>query len=183
MVCNANNDNHQYNNEIFMENYNENDNDIIDDIENDENVDDDQLQIVNHKTYIGMPIYESLGILLGSRIMPSTYFKYENQHICEYLTEASCSENVSQRSYPDIMQLEIETITTASGLQCDIYKVIIKTHWLKIVQRRWKKVMEKRMMTIRGRGSHMNRRFMEITGTHLPALANLPGLRGCLNDL
>jgi hypothetical protein len=155
--------------------------DIIENIEMEEEL--RETDLMNHATYIGMPIYENLGILLGSRITPRTYFKYENKHVCKYLDYASCSENVSTRPYPDIMRLEITKINYSSNLECEVYSVIIKTHWIKIVQRRWKKIMAEQHRIKMGRGSLANLRFFEMNGKHLPKYAMLPRLRGCLRDL
>ena len=155
--------------------------DIIENIEMEEEL--RETDLMNHATYIGMPIYENFGILLGSRITPRTYFKYENKHVCKYLDYASCSENVSTRPYPDIMRLEITKINYSSNLECEVYSVIIKTHWIKIVQRRWKKIMAEQHRITMGRGSLANLRFFEMNGKHLPKYAVLPRLRGCLRDL
>jgi len=157
------------------------DDDIIENIEMEEEL--RETDLVNHATYIGMPIYENLGILLGSRICAKTYFKYKNKHVCKYLDYASCSENVSTRLYPDIIKLEIAKIQCSGNLECDVYRILIKTHWIKIIQRRWKKIMTEQHRIIMGRGSLANLRFFELNGKHLPKYAVLPRLRGCLKDL
>ena len=142
-----------------------------------------ETELANHTTYIGMPIYEKLGILLGSRITSRTYFKHDNKHVCKYLDYASCSENVSTRSYPDIMKLEITKTQYSGNLECEVYHVLIKTHWIKIVQRRWKKIIAEQKLITMGRGSLANLRFFEMNGKHLPKYSVLPRLRGCLCDL
>lgn len=154
---------------------------IIENIEMEEEL--RETDLANHATYIGMPIYEKLGILLGSRITPRTYFKYENKHVCKYLDYASCSENVSTKPYPDIMKLEITKTHYSGNLECEVYSVLIKTHWIKIIQRRWKKILTEQHRITMGRGSLANMRFFEMNGRHLPKYAVLPRLRGCLNDL
>jgi len=154
---------------------------IIENIEMEEEL--RETELANHATYIGMPIYEKLGILLGSRITPRTYFKYENKHVCGYLDYASCSENVSTRPYPDIMKLEITKTQYSGNLECEVYHVLIKTHWIKIIQRRWKKIISEQYRITMGRGSLANLRFFEMNGRHLPKYAVLPRLRGCLKDL
>ena len=154
---------------------------IIENIEMEEEL--RETDLANHATYIGMPIYEKLGILLGSRITPRTYFKYENKHVCKYLDYASCSENVSTKPYPDIMKLEITKTHYSGNLECEVYSVLIKTHWIKIIQRRWKKILKEQHRITMGRGSLANMRFFEMNGRHLPKYAVLPRLRGCLNDL
>jgi hypothetical protein len=70
-------------------------------------------------------------------------------------------------------------------LQLDIkpdgeYCAIIKTFWLRIVQRAWKKQFSKRQTVIRSRGNIAAQRHFEITGTYPRELRNIPGLRGLL---
>ena len=71
----------------------------------------------------------------------------------------------------------------SENLECEVYSVLIKTHWIKIVQRRWKKIMAEQNTITMGRGSLANLRFFEMNGRHLPKYAVLPRLRGCLKDL
>jgi hypothetical protein len=168
-------------NEAETDSDSDSDDDIIENIEMEEEL--RETELANHATYIGMPIYEKLGILLGSRITPRTYFKYENKHVCKYLDYASCSENVSTKPYPEIMKLEITKTHYSGNLECEVYSVLIKTHWIKIIQRRWKKILEEQNRITMGRGSIANLRFFEMNGRHLPKYSVLPRLRGCLSDL
>lgn len=155
--------------------------DIIENIEMEEELRESDL--INHQSYIGMPIYENMGILLGSRLSAQTYFKYKNKDVCKYLDYASCSENASTRPYPDIMKLEITKMRYSENMECDVYHVLIKTHWIKIVQRRWKKIIAEQKRITMGRGSLANLRHFEMNGRHLPKYSVLPRLIGCLNDI
>ena len=57
---------------------------------------------------------------------------------------------------------------------------IIKTFWLRIVQRAWKKQYAKRQSIIRSRGHIASQRHFELTGTYPRDIRTIPGLRGLL---
>ena len=60
---------------------------------------------------------------------------------------------------------------------------ILKTVWLRIIQRKWKKVFAKRKDIIRSRCRPSSLHEREIYGKWPQVCRNLPGLRGMLNDL
>lgn len=160
--------------------------DMDDIIEDEQIMDDDAYEnkIVNNKTYIGLPLYEpTTGLLFGCHTSAHTFYKYQIEKVCKFLKTMSCSDSVSNRNYPEIMKLVQTNTTTESGLEFTIHTVLLKTMWLRMVQRRWKKTMDERRRIINGRMSQRNRKYSEITGHHLPEYSVLPGLRGCLADI
>ena len=60
---------------------------------------------------------------------------------------------------------------------------ILKTFWLRIVQRKWKKVFRERKNMIRNRLSLTSLHTRQITGKWPKKYETLPGLRGMLNAL
>jgi len=60
---------------------------------------------------------------------------------------------------------------------------ILKTVWLRIIQKKWKKVFQERKNIIRKRCHFSNLSFREIYGRWPKDCLNLPGLRGMLSDL
>lgn len=60
---------------------------------------------------------------------------------------------------------------------------ILKTFWLRIVQRKWKKVFQERKNMIRNRLSLTSLHTRQITGKWPKKYETLPGLRGMLNAL
>ena len=60
---------------------------------------------------------------------------------------------------------------------------ILKTFWLRIIQKKWKKVFQERKNIIRQRCNLSNLSIREIRGIWPKACFNLPGLRGMLSDL
>lgn len=73
-------------------------------------------------------------LFFGNAISTELFFKYKYIHIQKYLK----SIIMCRRQYPvvDIMQL----IISEDGL----YLAIIKTYWICIIQRHWKKIMNKK---------------------------------------
>ena len=60
---------------------------------------------------------------------------------------------------------------------------ILKTFWLRIIQKKWKKVFQERKNTIRQRCHFSNLKIREIRGKWPDSCFNLPGLKGMLSDL
>jgi hypothetical protein len=58
--------------------------------------------------------------------------------------------------------------------------VIIKTIWLKIIQRKWKKVFAKRQLIIKYRSSPSSLTFRQLTGKWPEYCICIPGLNGLL---
>lgn len=80
-------------------------------------------------------------------------------------------------SRPDYIKPEIgECIELVTGEQI----VIIKTIWLKIIQRKWKKVFAKRQLIIKYRSSPTSLTFRQLTGNWPKYCIHMPGLNGLL---
>lgn len=156
--------------------------DMDDIIEDEQIMDDDayEMKIVNNKTYIGLPL---CGLLFGCHVSAQSFYKYNIDKVCAFLKEMSCSDSVSTRDYPEIMKLVQTRAVTAAGLEYTIHTVVIKTVWLRIVQRRWKKIMNERRRIMNGRITLRNRKYNEMTGRHLPEYSILPHIQGCLADI
>jgi hypothetical protein len=60
---------------------------------------------------------------------------------------------------------------------------ILKTFWLRIIQKKWKKVFQERKNVIRQRCNFSNLSIREILGKWPESCFNLPGLRGLLSDI
>ena len=83
-------------------------------------------------------------------------------------------------SRPDYIKPEIgECIELATGEQV----VIIKTVWLKIIQRKWKQVFAKRLQIEKYRTSPSSISHRQVTGKWPDYCNNLPGLKGMLSNL
>ena len=60
---------------------------------------------------------------------------------------------------------------------------ILKTFWLRIIQRKWKQIFKDRQLIIKNRRSPAKLYVREITGNWSYKYNELPGLRGMLNNL
>lgn len=60
---------------------------------------------------------------------------------------------------------------------------ILKTFWLRIIQKKWKKVFQERKNIIRQRCHLSNLSIREMRGRWTDSCFDLPGLRGMLSDL
>lgn len=110
--------------------YNSDEETIIDNIFDEETdfLDSDK---INNNYYIGNYFYDKQNntLLMGSVIRNKTFFNYDINYISLYLRQTSCIENV----YPEV---EIVKLNLIDG---KLYSVILKTYWLSIIQRHWKK--------------------------------------------
>jgi hypothetical protein len=147
--------------------------DVIDEIAESE---EDFLDMDKHtnKYYIGSAIYypKYNSIQLDTAISPTTLFSYNLNDIQLYLAEYSICNVMRNLPHIHILQLDIKP----DGEYC----ALIKTFWLKLVQRAWKKQFAKRQTIIRSRGNIAAQRHFALTGTYPRELRNIPGLRGLL---
>lgn len=60
---------------------------------------------------------------------------------------------------------------------------ILKTFWLRIIQKKWKKIFQERIEIMKKRGYLSNLSIREIKGKWPKSCFNLPGLKGMLSDL
>ena len=112
-------------------------------------------------------------LYLGMAISPKLFFKYEYKHVQKYLysTIKYCPYAKNYCLKTNIMQLNI----TEDGLSL----VIVKTYWLKIIQRHWKKIMKRKKEIIENMKMYEYIRKREI-GKNDKTVIPLPSLRGML---
>lgn len=110
------------------------------------------------KYYIGSFCNESNNLIVSITITSGTFFKYPANIICNYLHDFSIMMSTSSNIH--IIKLDIGT----DG----VFNAILKTFWLKIIQRKWKKIYKQKQDIIRKRKSLSSIRNREI--------------HGCLND-
>jgi hypothetical protein len=165
-------------------NYEDDDDDDLTEIEQDEDVMNDaahEAKIVDGHTYIGLPIHDpDNGLLFGCHVSAKSFCKYDMETVCDFLKDWSCSDYVSDSQSPEIMKLIFTESKTHPG--CTLYSIVLKTHWLRLIQRTWRKTLENRKKWIYGITSPKNRTVWETTGHHLPEYRAMPKLRGCMSN-
>jgi len=111
-------------------------------------------------------------MLFVNSISTRTYYKHSHENILKYLKNYSIFR--TSRHIIEIMQLKI--------LQNGTYSVIIKTHWLKMVQRHWKKTYKHRMSIIKQRHTPSSIFMVQQTGRYPAGLNVIPTIHGMLRQ-
>lgn len=81
---------------------------------------------------------------------------------------------------PNHLKIDIAECLYLHGNEC---VAIIKTFWIRIIQRVWKKIMQKRREITKKRGSSSSLLYRERTGTWPKDCLCVPVLKGSLNSL
>jgi hypothetical protein len=126
----------------------------------------------NGKYYIGMSQYDNINntILFSTTISPAVYFQYSYRECSRYLYYYGLCAHV--RPGIDIMQLQIS--------DKGIFSVVVKTFWLKLVQRKWKKIYKQRQEIITKRANPFSLHHREVSGSWQSDITYLPGIRGLM---
>ena len=156
------------------------------DIESDNEYDDINQQDYQHfysekehgKYYIGLCDYHYMPnhIIMAASVSPRIYYGHTNRAIVHYLYYYSggyCGISISRKMHIDIMKLHI--------LEDGTYTVIVKTFWLRLVQRRWKNIYKERMKCIQKRKRVHSLKYRECNGQWPRDIAYLPGLHSIID--
>ena len=135
---------------------------------------------INKKWYIGLTLNQKDQYLYLIHITPSSYFKYPQTIVRKYLRRYSCME-LPKDIQIELMEMVIVNMTMG-GETFPIKRVVLKTHWIRLIQRCWRNVLERRKKMIMCWGSIRNLKYREYTGRNLPEYRQLPGLRGCVKN-
>jgi hypothetical protein len=109
--------------------------------------------------------------MMSSSISPGTFYRYKLNDVLHYLWLYSIVR--TSQSQFEIMKLHIDEV---SG----VYNVILKTFWLRIVQRMWKRIFRERQEIWRKRMSLGSLRHRELRGRYPSHINSLPGLLGMM---
>lgn len=110
-------------------------------------------------------------ILYANSIQPQTFFKYAYAHSLSYLQLYS----IFRIRKPKIEIIKLLILDDSTHI------AILKTHWLRIVQRTWKKIHNQRKIVLNKRMSPNARRLFEISGRYPSDACYMPSIRGMLN--
>jgi len=110
--------------------------------------------------------------LMANTVSTRIFFKFEFQRIFRYL---NCySSMMIPNPKVEIMQLQI--------LEDQTYSVVLKTHWLRLIQRHWKKAYKKRRVIIKSLRLPGVLKYREIHGRFPYGLNRIPSIWGLLRD-
>jgi hypothetical protein len=122
--------------------------------------------------YVGLCKYmprPQINLMLNS-VSPRTFFRYHYYHVLKYLYYYSSVR---------LFQPKIEIMKLAV-LPDQTYSVILKTHWIRLIQRHWRSVLKKRKQIIRGRKNPGALLWREVKGRFPHGLNVFPGLIGLM---
>lgn len=121
------------------------------------------------KYYIGLCLEDDEGdLFLGTSISVQTLFKFDFIYIEQYLDYNNSPVHI------DIMQLHISEDLT--------YNVVLKTFWLKIVQRTWRKIFKQRQKIIQMRKSVNTQEYNRLNGKYPSHMKYLPEYSGSIKN-
>ena len=125
----------------------------------------------NNHYYIGISAYDKQynTLLLASTAQNKTFFRYNFDSVVDYLNNYSIIYQ-DHLVTPEIMKLQID--------DSSMYNVVLKTFWIRLVQRNWKRIYkEKQMILQNGLIPYLKNR--ELSDSQI----RLPSLHGMMNHL
>jgi len=114
--------------------------------------------------YIGISCYDVHynSLLLASTVQNKTFFQYNIDNIVDYLNNYSIIYQ-DHSVNPEIMKLQIDDLS--------MYNVVLKTFWLRLVQRNWKRIYkEKKDILKNGLIPYLKNRELDGNQIRLPSL-------------
>lgn len=108
-------------------------------------------------------------LLLSCAITPQSLFKYKFNDVREYL-------HTYGMSYSHIPKVNIMKLYIID----DVCTVVLKTHWLRLIQRHMKKLFKEKQQIIKMRRSLISIRHFEIHGKYIYGLNVLPSIYGMM---
>lgn len=128
---------------------------------------------IDGQYYLGLPFtFRALGeTLLNCSISASSFLSNDYARVVAYLGNIASFVAYSD-SRVEILQLHISDHGE--------YTVVVKTIWLRLIQRRWKTVMRLRREVLAKRASVQNQLYFQTHGNYLPGTRVIPGLLGMM---
>lgn len=125
---------------------------------------------VDGKLYIGSYNYVMNNYLFNISISADCFYSFPYKMIQNYFYNPDISNNESSL---EIMKLEINKDQS--------YSVVLKTFWIRLIQRNWKRVYVKRIKIIQYRKSLVCQQYFEYNGKYPICACYLPSLYGMMN--
>jgi hypothetical protein len=126
--------------------------------------------------YIGISaLHVSSGkLIFANAITPKSFFRYDFDHVMGYLVDYSIITEIRKPKL-HIMKL-IRT-------QSQRMTVVIKTHWIRIIQRTFRKIYQRQREIIAIRRQPRSILQFSVFGKYLDGANHFPTLRGMLSGL
>ena len=130
------------------------------------------------KNYIGNALLLHSKYILDTAISSETFLKYPLSIVVSYLEGNSIFPTNRWRISNNGSKIQIMQVLINPKTQ--EYNVVLKTFWLRIVQRTWKRIFKERQDILHKRCSIQNLRNFELKGSHSQKLRSLPGIYGMI---
>ena len=163
----------------YSDSYSDNDNDSIYYCINVEDSRHFYSEKIHNKYYIGLShVYtynNTQQLLLSASVSAPIFFKYSYDNINDYLYYYGLTRITNHQV--QILQVDI---IQEDGFE--IVTVVDKTHWLRLVQRHWKKIYKQRKKIVQQRILPENLFYNEVHGNYPISISYLPSLYGMLSQ-
>lgn len=120
----------------------------------------DEIDKIHNHYYIGVCVKAKTKYVMMSSLSVSSFFDFSYENVQRYL----CLP-FEPTHQVDILHLQIQN---------GIYFVIIKTFWIRIIQRNWRRVFKKRCEIIAKRRLLKSIRYAQLNGRYSDGLNYLP---------
>ena len=136
---------------------------------------------IDNNYYIGSVLYikKTEQLILSCSISSKSFFKYSKNEVIDYLYSFGTDDiyiyNVHMIKFLfniQIMKLYI--------LEDKTYSIIVKTHWIHLIQRHFKKLYTEKMNIINERKKLKNIQYNQLSGKYPFGLNVLPSIHGML---
>jgi hypothetical protein len=120
--------------------------------------------------FIGCASVSGSFLLFENSVSPQDYFRHSGAETLDYLVETSTV-------VPTWHQLEIIKLQCIPYKRWVLWTCVFKTHYLRLIQRRWRNVLKKRQECVTSAAFMRQLRRRELG---YPLSIKVPGLRGML---
>jgi len=166
-------------NELGYNEYIDDIDDIVDEIaEHNARYINEEIDLQTNEYVIGAATYfpNTDAIVVASTVSVSTLLAYHIEDIQFYLAEYSCMY------HRDMLLPEVHIIKIFINPD-GVYTCILKTFWIKWIQRAWKKQYAKRKELLHARSNLLAQIYFEVHGSYPPMLQNIPSIHGLLRTI
>jgi len=133
----------------------------------------------DNKYYIGLAHYNHYRniYLMSNSVSVGSFLKFPFYRILDYLYVYSITKPIFFKYETGIEIMKTHYLEDSS------LSVILKTHWLRIVQRNWKRIYKQRKEILKKRCSIYSLYQRQITGRYPEGLNSLPSMNGMLHNV
>lgn len=131
--------------------------------------------------YIGSYVYFGSDWIVGSAISAQTFYQYSEPALHHYLVGYHVSPTPEQTIHV-LQLLEPHPDAILGTMYFYHLRVVIKTYWIRIVQRTWARVFRERKLVLEIRKSPNARKVYEETGYYPVGARHVPGVKGMFSQ-